>query len=71
MSGQRKIHRSKKDKINVLENNSKPKEYLVILVSKDEILIQDYSHRDVRHKLIQHLEKAGIKTKIVFDSWCG
>lgn len=62
---------SKKHKPNRLKKSSKPKKYMVITSSKGRIVVEDYSNQDDRHELRRLLKKAGVKTKVEFDSWCG
>lgn len=65
------MKKSKKDKITGLKNSTNPKKYMIITVKENRILIEDFSGEGARYKLVELLEKAGIKTKIDFDSWCG
>ena len=44
---------------------------IISISSSGEIMVQDYSHRDARHKLVEYLQGMGIETETIFDSPCG
>lgn len=42
-----------------------------MVITDGKIEISDYSCSDERYKIVELLDKMGVRTEVEFDSWCG